>query len=80
MSGSLSPWINTGAGTLLSEVKLWTSFLFSTSIKRVIQEAGLSKLLVEKALCLDTGNAVHIDVAGAQKRQVAVSHIQLKAR
>ena len=34
----------------------------------------------EEAFCVGAGNAVHIDVAGAQKRQVAVSHIQLKAR
>ena len=37
-------------------------------------------LRFEEAFCLGAGNAVHIDVAGAQKRQVAVSHIQLKAR
>lgn len=37
-------------------------------------------LRVEEAFCLGAGNAVHIDVAAAQKRQVAVSHIQLKAR
>ena len=37
-------------------------------------------LRVEEAFCVGAGNAVHIDVAGAQKRQVAVSHIQLKAR
>ena len=48
--------------------------------KKSHTRSGLVKLLVEKAFCLDTGNAVHIDVAGAQKRQVAVSHIQLKAR
>lgn len=33
----------------------------------------------EEVFCIGAGNAVHIDVAGAQKRQVAVSHIQLKA-
>ena len=33
----------------------------------------------EEVFCIGAGNAVHIDVAGAQKRQVSVSHIQLKA-
>lgn len=37
-------------------------------------------LRFEEAFCVGAGNAVHIDVAAAQKRQVAVSHIQLKAR
>lgn len=34
----------------------------------------------EEAFCFGAGNAVHIDVARVQKREVAVSHIQLKAR
>ena len=37
-------------------------------------------LQFEEAFCFGAGNAVHIYVAGAQKRQVSVSHIQLKAR
>ena len=37
-------------------------------------------LRFEEAFCLRARNAVHIYIAGAQKRQVAVSHIQLKAR
>ena len=45
--------------------------------KKSHTRSELVKLSVEKALCFGAGNAVHIDVAGAQKRQVAVSHIQL---
>ena len=37
-------------------------------------------LQFEEAFCFGARNAVHIDVARAKKRQVAVSHIQLKAR
>ena len=36
-------------------------------------------LRFEETFCVGSGNAVHIDVAGAQKRQVAMSHIELKA-
>lgn len=35
---------------------------------------------IEVFFCVSFGNAVHIDVTGAQKRQVAMSHIELKAR
>ncbi len=36
-------------------------------------------LQFEEAFCFGARNAVHIDVARAKKRQIAVSHIQLKA-
>lgn len=32
-------------------------------------------LRFEEAFCVGAGNAVHIDVAAAEKRQVAVPHI-----
>ena len=48
--------------------------------KKSHTRSGCVKLSVEEAFCLGAGNAVHIDVARAQERLVAVSHIQLKAR
>ena len=54
--------------------------LFPRQIGDLIEVLSFYILRFEEAFCVGAGNAVHIDVAGAQKRQVAVSHIQLKAR
>ena len=45
--------------------------------KKSHTRSELVKLLVEKAFCLRPRNAVHINVAGAEKRLVAVPHIEL---
>ena len=53
----------------------------SLRAKAVNSFNGLFYILrFEETFCVGSGNAVHIDVAGAQKRLVAVSHIELKAR